>query len=125
MDVNDPDGTEDTSAYARAHHLTTGELRERIAVQLACIMKRLLDGGLDATMLCTGGDTLLALMRAVGVNELTPICEMDTGTVLTSFAYRGKSYYIISKSGGFGEPRLFCELAALVGGGNQKEDTAC
>ena len=75
----------------------------------------MLDGGLDATILCTGGDTLLALMRTVGVAELTPVCEVATGAVLTSFVYHGKVYYIISKSGGFGEPDLFCRLASLVG----------
>ena len=70
--------------------------------------------------LCTGGDTLLALMRTVGVAELTPVRELATGAVLTNFVYQGKTYHIISKSGGFGEPALFCGLAALVGAGNQR-----
>ena len=103
--------------YARAHGLTTEDLRVRISTQLAGLMKRMLDGGLDATILCTGGDTLLALMRAVGVAELTPVRELATGAVLTNFVYKEKTYSIISKSGGFGEPQLFCELAALVGAG--------
>ena len=49
-------------------------------------MKRMLDGGLDAAILCTGGDTLLALMRAVGVAALTPVRELATGAVLTDSA---------------------------------------
>lgn len=125
LDVNDPAGREDTAEYARARRLTTGDLRVRISGQLASLTRRLLDGGLNATMLCTGGDTLLALMRAVGVDRLTPIREVSPGAVLTDFLYRGKAYHIISKSGGFGEPGLFCELAALVGAGNQKEDAIC
>ena len=88
-------------------------------------MQRLLDGGLDATLLCTGGDTLLALTRAVGVAELSPVCELDTGAVLTDFVYRGKTYHIISKSGGFGEPDLFCRLARSLGAGDQEEDGVC
>ncbi len=118
LDVNDPEGWNDTAEYAAEHGLTTENLRVRISTQLAHLMKRLLDGGLDATILCTGGDTLLALMRAVGVAELAPVRELSTGVVLTNFVYRGKTYYIISKSGGFGEPGLFCELAALVGVGD-------
>lgn len=125
LDVNDPEGRNDTAEYAAEHGLTTEDLRVRISGQLACLMKRMLDGGLDAAILCTGGDTLLALMRTVGTAELTPVRELATGAVLTNFVYRGKTYHIISKSGGFGEPGLFCELAALVGAGDQKEDAVC
>lgn len=125
LDVNDPEGCEDTARYAREHGLTTADLRVRISANLAVLMQRLLDGGLDATLLCTGGDTLLALMRQVGVAELTPVCEVATGAVLTEFVYRGKTYHIISKSGGFGEPELFCELASLVGAGEKREDALC
>ena len=115
LDVNDPDGCDDTTVYAREHGKTTEDLRVGISTQLGHLMQKVLDGGLDATILCTGGDTLLALMRTVGVAELTPVCEVDTGAVLTSFVYHEKVYYIISKSGGFGEPDLFCRLASLVG----------
>jgi len=76
--------------------------------------------------MCTGGDTLLALMRAVNVTELTPVCELDTGVVLTHFTYQRKNHYIISKSGGFGEADLLCRLAKLTGAGTmQKEDISC
>lgn len=125
LDVNDPDGCDDTARYARAHGLTTEDLRIRISAQLARLMRRLLDSGLDATILCTGGDTLLALMRSVGVTELIPMCEVAAGTVLTHFVYKEKTYYIISKSGGFGEPDLICKLASLVSAGNQREDAVC
>lgn len=118
LDVNDPAGRDSTAEYARAQGLTTEDLRVRISGQLAKLTRRLLDGGLNATMLCTGGDTLLALMRAVGVDQLVPIREMAVGAVLTNFVYQGNVYHIISKSGGFGEPGLFCELAALVASGN-------
>ena len=125
LDVNDPMGLDDTAVFANTHGLTTEDLRVRISTQLAHLMKRLLDGGLDAAILCTGGDTLLALMRTVGTAELTPVRELTTGAVLTNFVYRGKTYYIISKSGGFGEPDLFCKLAAFVRAGSQKEDAVC
>ena len=102
------------------------QVRVRISATLGHLMKRLLDGGLEATLMCTGGDTLLALMRTVNVAELTPVCELATGVVLTYFVYQGKTYYIISKSGGFGEPDLLCRLAELTDAGtNQKEDASC
>lgn len=125
LDVNDPEGCGDTALYAKAHGLTSEDLRVRISTQLGRLMQYLLDGGLDATILCTGGDTLLALMRAVGVTELTPVCELAAGAVLTDFVYQGKPYHIISKSGGFGEADLFCRLADLIGAGNHKEEAVC
>ena len=118
LDVNDPAGRSDTEDYAREKGLTTEDLRVRISGQLAQLMRRLLNGGLDATLLCTGGDTLLALMRAVGVAELTPVGELDAGAVLTDFVYHNKTYHIISKSGGFGDPDLFIRLARSLGAGN-------
>lgn len=126
LDVNDPLGRDDTERYARMHNLSTENIRVRISTQLAQLMKRLLDNGLDATLLCTGGDTLLAMMRAVGVTELTPFRELATGTVLTHFIYKNKPYYMLSKSGGFGKPDLFCELAEQIGArGEAKEDAVC
>ena len=118
LDVNDPAGRTDTADYAKERGLTTEDLRVRISGQLGRLVQRLLDRGLDATLLCTGGDTLLALTRAVGVAELTPVCDLDTGAVLTEFLYKGKTYHIISKSGGFGEPDLFIRLARSIGAGD-------
>lgn len=117
LDVNDRAGCHDTDNYAKERGLTTEDLRVRISDQLGHLVQMMLDGGLDATLLCTGGDTLLALTKAVGVGELMPVCELDAGAVLTEFTYRGKTYYIISKSGGFGEPDLFVRLARSIGAG--------
>lgn len=125
LDVNDPAGCGDTADYAGERGLTTEDLRVRISDQLGRLVRRLLDGGLDATILCTGGDTLMALTRAVGVAELMPVCELDTGAVLTDFVYRGKTHHIISKSGGFGGPDLFIRLARSIGAGEQEEDVIC
>ncbi len=125
LDVNDPAGRNDTADYAKEHGLTTEDLRVRISGQLGQLVRRLLDGGLDATLLCTGGDTLLALTRAVGTAELIPVCELDTGAVLTDFVYQGKIHHIISKSGGFGEPDLFIRLARTLGAGKEEEAASC
>ena len=122
LDVNDPPGSGATARYAKEWGLTTEDLRVRISDQLGHLVQGLLDGGLEATLLCTGGDTLLALTRVVGAAELTPVCELDAGAVLTGFEYRGRTYYIISKSGGFGKPDLFCRLADSIGAGNQEEN---
>lgn len=120
LDVNDPADCDDTNIYAALHQLSVDEMRVRISQNLARIMKKILDEGLDATMLCTGGDTLLAVMRQVGVSELTPVCEVTTGVVLTYFVYHNKIHYIFSKSGGFGAADLFCKLATLIDANNRR-----
>lgn len=127
LDSNDPEENSNAARnFAAERGMDIEQVRVRISAALGQLMKRLLDGGMDATLMCTGGDTLLALMRAVAVTELTPVCELATGVVLTYFVYQGKTYYIISKSGGFGEPDLLCRLAELIGTGTkQKEDVSC
>lgn len=113
LSANDPDRCGE-QASAPESALTVEQLRIRISTQLGQLGKRLLEGGLDATILCTGGDTLLALMRAVGTSQLTPVCELETGVVLTAFPFGGRTCYILSKSGGFGKPELFCTLAETL-----------
>lgn len=110
LDVNDPSGCDDTKQYAARHGLTTEYMRQHISSNLAVLVKAMLDGGLIGTILCTGGDTLLALMKQVGVSQLIPVGEVVPGVVLTRFTYRGREYNIISKSGGFGDPDLFINL---------------
>ncbi|MBQ7221681.1 MAG: four-carbon acid sugar kinase family protein [Synergistaceae bacterium] len=112
LDANNPDETEATNEYIRTHSLTVEEVRLNISRAIAGAGKALMDEGLDARLMCVGGDTLLALMEAVGVHELVPLCEEELGVVLTSFSYGGKSYYIMTKSGGFGEPDLLVKLAS-------------
>lgn len=111
LDVNDPAGCNDTAVYSQAHGLDVEFRRQRISRNLAMLVKAMLDGGLSGTILCTGGDTLLALMKQVGVSQLVPVGELAPGAVLTRFTYRGRDYNIISKSGGFGAPELFVQIA--------------
>ena len=111
LDVNDPEGISDTDDYAHEHDLALEDMRLRISENMALLMKRTLDSGVDATLMCTGGDTLHGFMKKIGVWELRPICEMATGVVLTEFVYRGRHYHMISKSGGFGEPDLLVRLS--------------
>lgn len=114
LDVNDPDGQEDTNRYKEAHGLTTEDLRVSISENFAAIMKRLLDDGLRATVLCTGGDTLMALMQVLGIYELTPLYELSPGVVATKFHYQGRTYNMISKSGGIGDEDLLLKIAEMI-----------
>lgn len=111
LDANDSNEAAETDKYIYEHKLTIEEVRLNISRAIAGAGKALIDEGLDARLMCVGGDTLLALMEAVGVHELVPIKEESLGVVLTSFTYKGRKYYIMTKSGGFGEPELLVNLA--------------
>lgn len=114
LDTNGQNSRNETAAYAAEQQLELEELRLRICGNLAALTKRLLDGGLKATLMCTGGDTLLAIMQALGAKELLPLCELFPGVVLSEFVYQNKVYRMISKSGGFGEPDMLCKLIELL-----------
>ena len=85
--------------------------RERVETQLGLAGKAILDGEPDCALMFTGGDTLLGVMRSTGIRELTPVGELFPGVVLTRMEYKGKTYSVVSKSGGFGGPDLLCRMA--------------
>ena len=124
LDVNSPAG-EWPENCCEENGLTVQEARVRIAANLGHLIRHLLDNGLETPILCTGGDTLLALMQTIGTQELTPVCELAPGVVLAHFAYRDKIYTIISKSGGFGEADLLCHMAAEMKENRKKEKVPC
>lgn len=114
LDSNDLPGRKDTKDYAKAHGLSLDEVRVRIAASYGHILKVLLEGGLESTLMITGGDTLLGCMEQLGVREMEPVCELAPGTVLSRFSLGGKKNQVISKSGGFGQETLLIDLAGII-----------
>lgn len=101
---------EETLRYAKRHGMDTDAVRDHIAAALGSMLEHLLTEGVNASILLTGGDTLLAFMKRIGQSTLIPIREVMPGVVLSEVCYRGKSYSVFSKSGGFGEKDLLLRL---------------
>ena len=116
FDTNDLPGCRAACEYAGSHGLSLDELRVRIADTLGRVVEHLVRAGVKSTMLLTGGDTLMGFMRHIGCDEIVPVCEMAPGTELSQGDIDGRTYSIISKSGGFGEEKLIAELAEKIGG---------
>lgn len=116
LDANDPKDESRTEEYIRSHGLDIDTVRVNISRAVTSGALAVIDAGLEARLMCVGGDTLLALMNAAGIHELVPFCEIERGVVLTSFTYNGKKYYIMTKSGGFGEKDLLVTLADTIEG---------
>jgi len=114
LDSNDVPGVNSTKKYAEEHLIDTDEIRVCIAKNLGYIVKELLKRGLKATIMITGGDTLIGCMNQMGVYEMEPICEMAPGIVISRFNIQDVECHVISKSGGFGGEQLLTELAEQI-----------
>lgn len=114
IDVNEPNGCDQTSAYARQHQMELSQIRVRISQAIGNIVSGLFSSPALGTLLVTGGDTLLQCMETMGVKEMEPVCELASGVVLSRFTYNGYTRQVISKSGGFGSPTLFVELGGYT-----------
>jgi len=110
LDSNDQKGQPKTLDYAREKGMDTEQVRQGISDTFGIILKKMLDRGLQAVILVTGGDTLLGFMNEIGLRELQPIREIRPGCVLTKLFYGSREYHIITKSGGFGKEDLLWEL---------------
>lgn len=115
LDSNDRPGDMGTEEYMQENGIGLDGARKSIASNIGSIVKELLDGGLEATLLITGGDTLKGFLEKVGITRLQPICEVTPGAVLSGFRYRDQVYHVISKSGGFGRESLIEDLMARLG----------
>ncbi len=111
LDANNPNDTAQTDEYIRSHGMDIDAVRVNISRAVTAGGLSVIDAGLNARLMCVGGDTLLALMNAAGIHELVPLREVERGVVLTSFTYKGRTFYIMTKSGGFGEKDLLVKLA--------------
>lgn len=123
LDCSGVQDENETHACAARLNLDLPAMRQRISDTMGAVLKRLLDLGLESTLLVTGGDTLLAFLRQINLEKLVPIRELMPGVVISQVRYRGKSYNLISKSGGFGEESLLADLEKMITG--YKEELLC
>jgi 4-hydroxythreonine-4-phosphate dehydrogenase len=114
IDTNDAQAGR-TAQYADLHGLDADQIRNGISDTLGWLLREMLDRGTRATIMLTGGDTLLGFLRNIGTMQLIPVCELDTGVVLSYLNYAGVDYPVISKSGGFGRHDLIARLADKIG----------
>ncbi len=111
IETNDEGGNQLTADYAAERNIDLETLRRSIVDSLGNLVDRIFENKDIGTMLLTGGDTLLECMKYLGITELEPLCEVEKGAVLVSITRGTQTRYIITKSGGFGQPTLFTDIA--------------
>lgn len=99
--------------YAGHLGMTNEQIRFSVSACHGKIVRRLLEE-IDMTVLMTGGDTLMGLMKELGVKQLIPIAEIGKGSVLSHLKWRDKTLQVISKSGGFGDKSALVHIARQV-----------
>ena len=84
----------------------TAENSRRVAEKMGAVISRVSCLAPDATLFIIGGDTLIAFIHCLGIKTIIPAAELMPGVVLAKYRFEGAWRYLISKSGGFGEPDL-------------------
>lgn len=105
---------ERVAEYRRLNQIPLEQARETISKTLGEVLKQLLEMGLEATLMIIGGDTLAGFIHEMQCSEITIYRELEQGTVLSSIKAEGREQWIISKSGGFGNPELLMKVDQLV-----------
>lgn len=110
-------GTENlrrTDELARGMNLSAGDTRERVASNMGRLAAMLLENGWSGTLAVFGGDTLISAMRAIGCDGIRPVCEVESGVVLSSLPLNGADISLITKSGGFGNKDIIVRIEQFI-----------
>ncbi len=113
-DTFDLEDDKATLNYVREHNIPEESIRYRISSCHGKIVKHLLENGMEYTIMMTGGDTLMGLMKEMNCTQLYPVCEIEKGAVLSLLIWNGRRIQVISKSGGFGSKEIITRIADKV-----------
>jgi uncharacterized protein YgbK (DUF1537 family) len=73
-------------------------------------LKRVIDNFRPRTIMVSGGDTAFAVLEALGKTVLQVEGEIAAGLPISSMHLDGRMTYLISKSGGFGNPQTLLDV---------------
>ena len=79
---------------------------ERIASNLGKAAAAIMKAGFPGALFVFGGDTLACVLREIGAQRIEPLCEIESGVVVSEVFREDGSLFIISKSGSFGSANV-------------------
>jgi D-threonate/D-erythronate kinase len=83
-----------------------------VAAETGELVCACLDAAPFDALMVFGGDTAFGILEALGRPLLEPLGEIVTGVPVSRIA--GRSLYLISKAGGFGDEALICRVRELL-----------
>ncbi len=111
VDTFDLEDKAATVEYAEKYGISKDEIRYCVSECHGKIIKALLEKGMNYTIMLTGGDTLMGVMKILEGAHLNPVCEIERGVVVSKLDWREKELQIITKSGGFGYEHTIFNIA--------------
>lgn len=98
----------------RRYQLSGKEVSEKIANIMASIVSRLDFSGM-AGMVLTGGDTAVHICRALGVDRIEILQEVDPGVPLGYLCGTNvEPVFVVTKAGAFGRPDTFAKSLTMI-----------
>lgn len=82
--IDSIDWEEDKKGFMEANKLTMNDVRALIPTAHGHIADYLAANKQDTTILMTGGDTLMGYMKLIGCTQITPVCEIEQGVVVSN-----------------------------------------
>lgn len=114
VDTFDLEDNNATAKYAGSYGIPKDEIRYCVSECHGKIVKALLEKGMKYTILLTGGDTLMGVMKILKGARLNPVCEIERGAVVSKLDWQGKELQVITKSGGFGYEKTIFNIANKI-----------
>lgn len=90
------------------------EVSQTVAANIGNLVSRLFERGLNCTVVATGGDTLRGILDSMKCSDIIPLCEIETGVVMSMAKTADRSLSVVSKSGGFGSDDVFVHVAQFI-----------
>ena len=82
--------------------LNSIQASERIASNLGKAAASIVNAGFQGVLFVFGGDTLACVLRELKTRRIEPLCEIESGVVVSEVFRDDGSLFVISKSGSFG-----------------------
>lgn len=105
------------SAYADAdvaENNAGGETADSVAEKLAALAASLLSEVRPLSLFVIGGDTLMALTRALPGCQIRPLRELSSGVVLCELRMGEHRTTLVTKSGSFGEADVIVKIREIL-----------
>ncbi len=87
---------------------------EQVALSLGIATAKALSANPIDAVIATGGDTARAILAATGSGVLRVMGDMMPGIPYSRIAGRGRSWWLITKAGGFGTPNTLSDIAECL-----------
>lgn len=112
--ASSPEHVGETDRMAGLMGLSAEETRLRVALNMGSLLGILAEDDAGMNFAVFGGDTLIAAMRTIGSDGITPLLEISAGVVCSVFSRAGNEMKLITKSGGFGNDHVMTDIKKFI-----------